>query len=92
MKSFANFSEDLQTRRLELRQRQQDQAASFRDKGVAVNQAAADRLAAQKEKASAESKKAAERRQALKNLDKQRQSEKEAAKIALNIINEKKIN
>ena len=50
MKSFGTFSEDIETRRQELRQKQQQQAASFKEKGAAVNQAAQERLAAQKEK------------------------------------------
>ena len=52
MKSFGTFSEDIETRRQELRQKQQQQTASFKEKGAAVNQAAQERLAAQKEKQS----------------------------------------
>ena len=71
MKSFANFSEDIETRRQELRQKQQQQGASFKERGAAVNQAAQERLAAQKEKqaenqerADAAKAAAAERREA----------------------------
>ena len=35
MKSFDEFSEDLETRRQLLKQRQTDQAASFKEKGAA---------------------------------------------------------
>ena len=50
MKSFGHFSEDIETRRQLLKQKQREQAASVKEKGVAVNQAAQERLAAQKEK------------------------------------------
>ena len=50
MKSFANFSEDIETRRQLLKQKQADQLASFKEKGVASQQAAGDRLAAHKER------------------------------------------
>ena len=52
MKSFGTFSEDIETRRQALKQKQQDQATSFKEKGAEVNQAAQERLAAQKEKQS----------------------------------------
>ena len=50
MKSFGTFSEDIETRRQLLKQKQREQASSFKEKGAAVNQAAQERLAAQKEK------------------------------------------
>ena len=40
MKSFGSFSEDIADRRLALKQRQVDQAASFKEKGAGVQQAA----------------------------------------------------
>ena len=74
MKSFANFSEDLETRRQLLKQKQKDQLASFKEKGAAVNQAAQERLGAQKEKA----KEAAERATAARDAIKQKRKESEA--------------
>ena len=52
MKSFGTFFEDIETRRQQLKLKQQQQTASFKEKGAAVNQAAQERLAAQKEKQS----------------------------------------
>ena len=50
MKSFDEFSEDLETRRQLLKQRQTDQAASFQQKGAATVDAQKNRIAAAKEK------------------------------------------
>ena len=50
MKSFGEFSEDLETRRQLLKQRQTDQAASFKQKGAATVDAQKNRIAAAKEK------------------------------------------
>ena len=74
MKSFANFSEDLETRRQLLKQKQKDQLASFKEKGAAVNQAAQERLAATKEKQD----EAAERATAARDAIKQKRQEAEA--------------
>ena len=76
MKSFGTFSEDIETRRQALKQKQQDQATSFKEKGAEVNQAAQERLAAQK----AKSKEVADRIQATKDAIKQRRKEAEAAR------------
>ena len=73
MKSFSNFSEDIETRRQQLKQKQKDQLASFKEKGAAVNQAAQERLGAQKEKA----KEAAERATAARDAIKQKRKEAE---------------
>ena len=51
MKTFGNFAEDLDTRRQELKQRQQQQLGRFKQKGADVNQAAAQRSASQRDKA-----------------------------------------
>ena len=53
MKSFEQLSEDLATRRAELKQRQREQGAAFKSKGV-------DRAAAGKAKAKEVSQKAAD--------------------------------
>ena len=74
MKSFANFSEDIEDRRLALKQKQADQLASFKEKGAGVQQAAGDRLAATKEKQDA----AAERATAARDAIKQKRQEAEA--------------
>ena len=74
MKSFSNFSEDIETRRQELKQKQQQQAASFKEKGAAVNQAAQERVGAQKEK----NVEAAERATAARDAIKQKRKEAEA--------------
>ena len=74
MKSFGHFSEDLETRRQQLKLKQQQQAASFKEKGAGVQQAAGERLAAQKEKA----KEAAERATAARDAIKQKRKEAEA--------------
>ena len=50
MKSFDEFSEDLETRRQLLKQSQTDQAASFKQKGAATVDAQKNRIAAAKEK------------------------------------------
>ena len=50
MKSFDEFSEDLETRRQLLKQRQTDQAASFKQKGAANVDAQRNRVAAAKQK------------------------------------------
>ena len=50
MKSFDEFSEDLETRRQLLKQRQTDQAASFKQKGAATVDAQKNRIAAAKKK------------------------------------------
>ena len=50
MKSFGQLSEDLETRRQLLKQRQTDQAASFKQKGAATVDAQKNRIAAAKEK------------------------------------------
>ena len=83
MKSFANFSEDLETRRQLLRQKQREQSASFKEKGAAVNQAAQERLAAQKEKSDEAAKRATAARDAIKQKRKEaeaRRKEIEAKK------------
>ena len=46
MKSFDEFSEDLEARRQLLKQRQTDQAASFKEKGAANVDAQRNRVAA----------------------------------------------
>ena len=66
MKSFANFSEDLETRRQQLKLKQQQQAASFKEKGAAVNQAAQERVGAQKEKNVEAAERATAARDAIK--------------------------
>ena len=76
MKSFGTFSEDIETRRQALKQKQQDQATSFKEKGAEVNQAAQERLAAQK----AKSKEVADRIQATKDAIKERRKAAEAAR------------
>ena len=50
MKSFDEFSEDLETRRQLLKQRQTDQAASFKQKGAANLDAQKNRMDAAKQK------------------------------------------
>ena len=79
MKSFANFSEDLETRRQLLKQKQREQLSSFKEKGAAVNQAAQERLGAQKEK----SKEAAERATAARDAIKQKRKEAEDRRKAV---------
>ena len=74
MKSFANFSEDLETRRQLLKQKQREQLASFKEKGSAVQQAAGERVAAQKDK----NKEAADRATAARDAIKQKRKEAEA--------------
>ena len=74
MKSFGHFSEDIETRRQILKQKQREQAASFKEKGAAVNQAAQERLSAQKEK----QKEAADRATAARDAIKQKRKEAEA--------------
>ena len=83
MKSFGTFSEDIETRRQQLKQKQKDQLASFKEKGAAVNQAAQERLAAQKEKAKenqervdAAKEAAAERRQEAEDRRKEIEAKK----------------
>ena len=73
MKSFSHFSEDLETRRQQLKLKQQQQAASFKEKGAVVNQAAQERLAATKEK----QKEATERATAARDAIKQKRKESE---------------
>ena len=73
MKSFGTFSEDIETRRQLLKQKQREQLASFKEKGAAVNQAAQERVAAQKEK----SKEAAKRATAARDAIKQKRKEAE---------------
>ena len=74
MKSFGTFSEDIETRRQLLKQKQREQLTSFKEKGAGVNQAAQERLGAQKEKA----KEAAERATAARDAIKQKRQEAEA--------------
>ena len=50
MKSFGQLSEDLETRRAELKQRQQQQAAKFKEKGAAVVDAQKQRMQAAQER------------------------------------------
>ena len=50
MKSFDEFSEDLETRRQLLKQRQTDQVASFKQKGAANLDAQKNRMDAAKQK------------------------------------------
>ena len=83
MKSFGTFSEDIETRRQLLKQKQKDQLASFKEKGAAVNQAAQERLAAQKEKSDEAAKRATAARDAIKQKRKEaeaRRKEIEAKK------------
>ena len=68
MKTFGNFAEDLDTRRQELKQRQQQQLGRFKQKGADVSQAAAQRSASQRDKA----REAAERATAARDAIKQR--------------------
>ena len=70
MRSFAGFSEDIADRRLALKQRQADQAASVKEKGAGVQQAAGERLAAQREKAAQAAQNADKTRQAIKDMRK----------------------
>ena len=79
MKSFANFFEDIAARRAVLKQKQKDQAASFKEKGIAINQAAQERLAAQRKK-QAENQ---ERIDAAEAERKQREADRQAAKDEL---------
>ena len=74
MKSFGTFSEDIETRRQELKLKQQQQGSSFKERGAAVNQAAQERLGAQKEK----QKEAADRATAARDAIKQKRKEAEA--------------
>ena len=74
MKSFANFFEDIADRRAVLKQKQKDQAAAFKENGIAINQAAQERLAAQKETA----KETAEKIKAAKDAAAERRQEAEA--------------
>ena len=73
MKSFGTFSEDIETRRQLLKQKQREQLASFKEKGAAVQQAAGERVAAQKDK----NKEAAERATAARDAIKQKRKESE---------------
>ena len=75
MKSFGTFSEDIETRRQLLKQKQQDQLASFKEKGAGVQQAAGERLAALKDKNAAEAQKAAKKKK-VKSEGYQRNPEK----------------
>ena len=79
MKSFGTFSEDIETRRQLLKQKQREQLASFKEKGAAVNQATQERLGAQKEK----SKEAAERATAARDAIKQKRKEAEDRRKAV---------
>ena len=74
MKTFGNFAEDLDTRRQELKQRQQQQLGRFKQKGADVSQAAAQRSAGQRDKA----REAAERATAARDAIKQKRKESEA--------------
>ena len=74
MKSFVNFSEDIETRRQLLKQKQREQLVSFKEKGAAVQQAAAERVADLKKKNAA----AAERATAARDAIKQKRKESEA--------------
>ena len=74
MKSFGTFSEDIETRRQLLKQKQQDQLASFKEKGAAVQRAASERVADLKKKNAA----AAERATAARDAIKQKRKESEA--------------
>ena len=73
MKSFGQLSEDLETRRQLLKQRQQQQVGGFKEKGAQVSQAAAERSSAQRERA----KEAAERATAARDAIKQKRKEAE---------------
>ncbi len=84
MKSFDEFSEDLETRRQLLKQRQADQAASFKEKGAANVEAQRNRVAAAKEKqAEVQSRiddakeRAREAEMARKEAEKERERERE---------------
>ena len=84
MKSFGEFSEDLETRRQLLKQRQTDQAASFKQKGAANVDAQRNRVAAAKEKqADVQSRiddakeRAREAEMARKEAEKEREAERQ---------------
>ena len=84
MKSFGEFSEDLETRRQLLKQRQTDQAASFKEKGAANVDAQRNRVAAAKEKqAEVQSRiddakeRAREAEMARKEAEKEREAERQ---------------
>jgi len=84
MKSFDEFSEDLETRRQLLKQRQTDQAASFKQKGAANVDAQRNRVAAAKEKqADVQSRiddakeRAREAEMARKEAEKEREAERQ---------------
>ena len=84
MKSFDEFSEDLETRRQLLKQRQTDQAASFKEKGAANVDAQRNRVAAAKEKqADVQSRiddakeRAREAEMARKEAEKEREAERQ---------------
>ena len=84
MKSFGEFSEDLETRRQLLKQRQTDQAASFKQKGAANVDAQRNRVAAAKEKqAEVQSRiddakeRAREAEMARKEAEKEREAERQ---------------
>ena len=84
MKSFGEFSEDLETRRQLLKQRQTDQAASFKEKGAANVDAQRNRVAAAKEKqADVQSRiddakeRAREAEMARKEAEKEREAERQ---------------
>ena len=79
MKSFGTFSEDIETRRQELKLKQQQQGSSFKERGAAVNQASQERLADTKEKQDA----AAERATAARDAIKQKRQEAEAICVEL---------
>ena len=72
MKSFEQLSEDLATRRAELKQRQREQGAKFKAKG-------GERAAAGKEKAKALSQKTADDSRAALDRIKQMAANKRAA-------------
>ena len=86
MKSFGQLSEDLETRRQELKQSQREQAAKFKEKGAAAvdaqkqrMQAAQERIAADKARDEAEK----QAREDAKNEAEARRQEKEEIKNEL---------
>ena len=84
MKSFDEFSEDLETRRQLLKQRQTDQAASFKQKGAANVDAQRNRVDTAKQKqADVQSRiddakeRAREAEMARKEAEKEREAERQ---------------
>ena len=73
MKSFGTFSEDIETRRQLLKQKQREQLASFKEKGAAVQQAAAERATAARDAIKQKRKEAEDRRKEIEAKKKERE-------------------